>query len=113
MELDTELKYYEAHKADLLKGYRGQVVLIRGETLVGVFSTEEEAYQAGIKQLGHLPLLIVRVEEGPTPHPAGQQLLRQMGFLAQAGMTDEDIDQFVTATYEERSHQHPREVDLG
>jgi len=36
-----------------------------------------------------------------------------MGFLAQAGMTDEDIDQFVTATYEERSHQHPREVDLG
>ena len=112
MELNTELKYYEAHKADLLKAYRGQVVLIRGETTVGVFSTEEEAYQAGIKQFGNLPFLITRVEEGPALHLAGQQLLRQMGFLAQAGMTDEDIDQFVTTIYKERSHQHPREVDF-
>ena len=112
MELDTELKYYESHKADFLKAYRGQVALIRGETLVGVFPTEEEAYKAGIKQFGNLPFLIARVEEGPTPHPSGQQLLRQMGFLAQAGMTDEDIDQFVTTIYKERSHQHPREVDF-
>jgi hypothetical protein len=112
MELDTELKYYKAHKADLLKTYRGQVVLIRGKTLVGVFPTEEEAYQAGIKQFGNLPFLIVRVEEGPTPHAAGQQLLRQIGFLAQAGMTDEDIDQFVATIYEERSRQRPREVDF-
>jgi hypothetical protein len=112
MELDAELRYYESHKADLLKAYKGQVALIRGEALVGVFSTEEEAYQAGSRQFGDLPTLIVRVEEGPVPHPAGQQLLRQMGFGARAGMTDEDIDRFVEAIYEERSHQHPREVDL-
>jgi hypothetical protein len=36
-----------------------------------------------------------------------------MGFLAQAGMTDKDIDQFVETIYEERSHQHPREVDFS
>ena len=112
MELDTELKYYESQKANLLTAYKGQVVLIRGETLVGVFPTEEEAYQAGIRQFGNLPFFIVRVEEGPTPHPAGQQLLRQMGFLAEAGMTDEDIDQFVEAVYKERATQQPREVDL-
>jgi hypothetical protein len=113
MELDIELKYYEAHKTDFLKAHRGQVVLIRGETTVGIFPTEEEAYQAGIRQFGNLPFLIARAEEGLTPHPAGQQLLRQMGFLAQAGMTDEDIDRFVAAIYEERSHQQPREVDFG
>jgi hypothetical protein len=89
MQLDTELKYYESHKADLLKAYRGQVMLIRGETLVGVFPTEEEAYQAAVKQFGKTPWLIAKVEEGSTPHPAGQQLLRQTGFLAQVGMTDE------------------------
>ena len=113
MELDTELQYYESHKADLLQAYRGQVVVISGEALLGVFPTEEEAYQAAVKQFGSRPLLIVRVEEGPTPHPAGQRLLRQMGFLAQAGVTDKDIDQLVTAIYEERSHQQPREVDVG
>lgn len=113
MELDTELKYYEAHQDDLLKAYRGQVVLIRGEMIVGIFPTEEEAYQAGVRQFRDLPFLIVRVEKGPLPHPAGQRLLRQKGFLAQAGMTDEDIEQFIETIYEERSHQHPRDVDLG
>ncbi len=113
MELGTELKYYESQKANLLTAYKGQVVLIRGETLVGGFPTEEEAYQAGIRLFGNLPFLIVRVEEGPAPHPAGQQLLRQMGFLAEAGMTDEDIDRFVEAVYEERAYQQPREVDLS
>jgi len=112
MELSTELKYYEAHGADFLKSYRGQVVLIRGETLVGVFSTEEEAYQAGIKQFAELPFLIARVEEGEPPHPAGLELLRQMGFLARAGMSDEEIDRFLETVYKDRSHQHPREVDL-
>jgi hypothetical protein len=112
MELDTELRYYESHKADLLKAYKGQVALIRGEALVRIFPTEEEAYQVANRQFGNLPTLVVRVEEGPTPHPAGQRLLRHTGFGAQAGMTDEDMDQFVAAIYEERAHQRPREVDF-
>ena len=102
MELDTELKYYQAHQDDLLKTCRGQVVLIRGEMVEGSFPTEEEAYQAGVQQFGELPFLVVRVEEGPLPHPAGQQLLRQKGFLAQAGMTDEDIELFIETVYEEK-----------
>jgi hypothetical protein len=113
MELDTELKYYESHRSDLLKAHRGQVVLIKGETLEGIFPSEEEAYKAAVRQFGNLPFLIARVEEGPAPHPVGQRLLRQMGFLAQAGMSDEDIDRFVAAIYKERSRQYPRKVDFG
>lgn len=113
MELDTELKYYKAHRDDLLKACRGQVVLIRGERTVGTFPTEEDAYQAGVRQFGDLPFLIVRVEDGPLPHPAGQRLLRQMGGATRLGITDEDIDRFVAETYEARSHQYPRDVDLA
>jgi hypothetical protein len=112
MELDTELHYYEAHQADLLKTHRGQVALIQGETVVGTFSTEEEAYRAGSTQLGSLPFLVVRIEEGPIPYPTGQQLLRHQGFLAHAGMSDEDIEQLIDTIYEERAHQHPRDVDV-
>ncbi len=71
------------------------------------------SYEAAIKQFWKNPWLIAKVEEGSTPHPAGQQVLRQTGFLAQTGMTDEDIDRFVETIYEERSHQHPREVDFS
>ena len=112
MELDTELHYYETHQADLLKTHRGQVALIQGETVVGTFSTEAEAYRAGSTQLGSLPFLVVRIEEGPIPHPTGQQLLQHQGFLAQAGMSDEDIEQLIDTIYEERAHQHPRDVDV-
>ena len=112
MELDTELKYYQAHQDDLLKTSRGRVVLIRGEMVVGSFPTEEEAYQAGVQRFGNLPFLIVRVERGVLPSPVGQGLLRQQGFLAQAGMTDEDIEKFIETVYEERSQQHPRDVDF-
>ena len=47
------------------------------------------------------------------PHPTRQSLLRQSEFLAQAGMSDEDIEQLIETIYEERSHQQPRDVDLG
>ena len=112
MELDTELKYYQAHYDDLLKTSGGQVVLIRGEMVVGSFPTEEEAYLAGVQRFRNLPFLIVRVEQGVLPSPVGQRLLRQQGFLAQAGMTDEDIEKFIETVYEERSQQHPRDVDF-
>ena len=112
-ELYTELKYYESHKADLLKEHRGQVALIMRDTFVGFFPTEEEAHKAGVRQFGNPPFVIVRVEEGPAPHPVGQQVLRQMGFLAQAGMSDEAIDQFIATIYGERCRQHPREADFG
>ena len=64
MELDTELKYYESHKADLLQAYRGQVVVISGEALLGVFPTEEEAYQAAVL-LTHLSKLAKDVRKLP------------------------------------------------
>lgn len=61
MWLEKELRYFEAHKAELLKHHENQFVLIKGEQLVGAFTTPQEAYQAGIQQFGNQPFLIKQV----------------------------------------------------
>lgn len=61
MTLEKELKYFEEHKDELLKHYEGQFVLIKDDQLVGAFTTEEEAYQAGLEKFGNQPFLIKKV----------------------------------------------------
>lgn len=59
--LDEELKYFTEHKEELLKHYENQFVLIKGDTLIGAFTTEAEAYQAGVQRFGNQPFLIKKV----------------------------------------------------
>ncbi len=61
MTLEREFKYFETHKEELLKHYENQFVLIKDDTLVGAFTTEVEAYQAGIQKFGNQPFLIKKV----------------------------------------------------
>ena len=64
--LQTELQFYEKNKQEYLKLYKGQFVLIKGEKLVGAFTTDAEAYKAGLEQFGNKPFLIKQVLEGDT-----------------------------------------------
>lgn len=43
----TELEYFEKHKQEYLRLYKGQFVLTNGEKFAGTFTTEVEAYKAG------------------------------------------------------------------
>lgn len=63
--LKAELEFFESQKALLLQTHAGQFALVVGRELVGVYSTEEEAYQAGLKRIGNKPFLIrqIRAEE--------------------------------------------------
>ncbi len=61
MPLEKELAFYEQHKAELLKHYEGLYVLIKGNELIGAFTSEAEAYQAGVERFGTEPFLIKRV----------------------------------------------------
>ncbi len=72
MVLAKELKYFEDHKDELLKHYENQFVLIKDDQLVGAFTTEVEAYQAGIQRFGNQPFLIKKVtkEEEVVHFPA-------------------------------------------
>ena len=56
-----ELEYYRANKDDMLKHHENQFVVIKGNRFIGAFTTEQEAYEAGLKELGNVPFLIKRV----------------------------------------------------
>jgi len=56
--LQTELEYFQKHKQEYLKLYKGQFVLIKGEEFAGTFTTEAEAYKAGLEKFGNEPFLI-------------------------------------------------------
>lgn len=62
--LQTELEYFQKHKQEYQKLYQGQFVLIKGETFAGAFTTDAEAYQAGLEKFGNEPFLIKQVLDG-------------------------------------------------
>ena len=70
--LQTELEYFQKHKQEYLKLYKGQFVLIKGKELAGAFTTEAEAYQAGLEKFGNEPFLIKQVldNDGTVSYPA-------------------------------------------
>ncbi len=60
---EAEMASYEKHRADLLRESHGHWVLIKGETVHGVFETEDEALGAGYRCLGdRQPFLVRRIE---------------------------------------------------
>lgn len=49
-ELEKEYQYYLNHKDKLLERYRGRVIAIVGEAVVGDYSSKQEAYVDQVKQ---------------------------------------------------------------
>lgn len=60
---EEELKYFNKHKKKLLEQYEGKFVLIKESEMLGDFSTEEEAYNAGVEKFGNKPFLIKKVQK--------------------------------------------------
>jgi hypothetical protein len=63
MPFDTETRYFNEHRAELLKHYAGKFVLIVGAEFVGAYDRQEDAYAAGVSKHGNVPLFIKRVED--------------------------------------------------
>lgn len=63
VELERELEFFESKKEEWLKDYKDKFVLIKGEELIDVFSTFEDAYKEGVKRYGNQPFLIKKVTE--------------------------------------------------
>lgn len=61
--LKKELVFYNKNKENYLKNYKEQYVLIKDEDLINSFTTEEEAYKAGVAKFGNEPFLIKKVTE--------------------------------------------------
>jgi len=60
--LERDYEYFQSIMADLLKEHAGKFVLIRNQTLVGFYDTDEAAYKEGVERFGNVPLLIAKVE---------------------------------------------------
>jgi len=58
---DLELTTYEREKERLLSASEGKYVVIRGDTIAGVWDTYEDALRAGYRQFGLEPFLVKQI----------------------------------------------------
>lgn len=63
MALEQELEFYQSQKQALLQTHKGQYALIKGEKLLGTYTTFEEAFNAGVAAVGTEPFLIKEITE--------------------------------------------------
>lgn len=47
--LEQEFAYFIQHQEELIKLYEGKFIVIKGDKVIGVYSTKEEAYETTIK----------------------------------------------------------------
>jgi hypothetical protein len=66
-ELGTELRYFDEHRAELLKDAAGKFALVKGQELIGLFDSENAAIRHGYETLGNVPFLVKRVTEVDIP----------------------------------------------
>ncbi|HKP54788.1 MAG TPA: hypothetical protein VJ183_19310 [Chloroflexia bacterium] len=65
--LDEELRTYEERKHELLAGFMGKFVLIKGSGILGIFDTQDEAIEGGYDRLGNVPFLAKEIAESVIP----------------------------------------------
>ena len=65
--LDAELRTYEAQLARLLGQDRGKYVLIKGDRVVDVFSSNEDALKQGYEMFEAEPFFVRQIVEVQVP----------------------------------------------
>ena len=63
MIFETELAYFESIKEELLRHNAGQFAVIKGDRLLGTYTTDREAFQAGVKEFQLEQFLLKHVVE--------------------------------------------------
>ena len=61
--LEQEKQHYEKIKGSLLETSAGQIAVIHGQELIGVYPTLEEAYGEAAKRVGLVPFLVRTIGE--------------------------------------------------
>ena len=65
--LNKELETYEANKNGFLAKHKGKFVLIKGNKIVGVFDTSNDAVNRGYEEFGNTPFLVKEILEIDRP----------------------------------------------
>ena len=61
MILETETAYFEAHLDEWMKTCPGKIALVKGERLIGMFGTYEDALAEAARRFGLASFLMRRV----------------------------------------------------
>ena len=63
LELEEELRFFESKKAEWLTSYKDKFVLIKGQELIDVYASFEDAYKEGVRRFGNAPFFIKQLLE--------------------------------------------------
>ena len=63
MALEREIEYFHKRLPELLKKHQGMFALVKGDTLVGLFRTVDEALAEGARRFGRESFLVRPVVE--------------------------------------------------
>jgi hypothetical protein len=66
--LKMELETYEKHKERLIAESDGRFVVIRGENILGVYDTYEDALEAGYEKAGLNQFLVKKIQRVDQVH---------------------------------------------
>ncbi len=62
--LPQEIETYYTHKPRLLEEAEGKYVLIKGEQIVGIYATEKEAFEEGLRRFRMTGYLARKIHQG-------------------------------------------------
>lgn len=60
--LEREYKVFKEHQSELLAKGEGKFALIKGDTIVDLFASYEDALKEGLKRFGDVPFLIQEIQ---------------------------------------------------
>ena len=66
-KLKTELAFFNSKKDEWLPIYENKYALIKGQALIGTFTTLEEAYGSGVSKFGTDPFLVKQIVKNSPP----------------------------------------------
>jgi hypothetical protein len=70
MDFEKELKFYIDNQRELVEKYDGKVIIIKNQTVVGIFGTTSEAYNFGVEKYGLGNFAIQQVGKDKETHTA-------------------------------------------
>ena len=67
LELEKELRFFEAHRLELMRDAAGKYALVKGAALLGIYDAELDALRAGYRRLGNEAFLVKHIVEADVP----------------------------------------------
>ena len=70
MDFEKELKFYIENKEELVKKYENKILVLKDQSVAGVFNSTPEAYNFGVEKYGLGNFALQQVTKGPEGHTA-------------------------------------------